>query len=147
MIVAVSHQDSVLGGGIGSGNNMPIGQVGVAPIAWISPSGVWKAIRCDESHIEDCKRFDQEYLRKPHDYTVVSADGRGSQVQVDKMKFSAFQLNPDECFGFGGMGKNTPPTVNYAAVAASSSVIFSTGLAARRISGQDAETIQKALLS
>ena len=145
MVVAVAHENSVLGGGIGSGRNMPVGEVAVAPIAWISPAGNWKPIRCDEDHLADCKVFDTEYLRKPHRYTVVSADGRGSQVDVDKMTLTAFELNPDECFGFGGQGVNTAPAVKYAAIAASSEDMFGPGLPARRIGGHEAESIQSAL--
>ncbi|MGA2834331.1 MAG: hypothetical protein ABSE55_14780 [Terracidiphilus sp.] len=139
MIAAVSHDDSVLSGGIGSGHLMKPGKVGVEPIAWLTPSGEWKAIRCDENHPQECKRFEREYLSKPHTYTVVSADGRGATVQVEKMALD------DECFGYGGQGTFSGASIAYAGVAAESVDPFISGEPARRLTEQEAMPIRNAL--
>jgi len=139
MIVAVSHDDSVLTGGISSGHLMKPGKVGVEPIAGLTPAGEWKAIRCDANHSQECKRFEREYLSKPHTYTVVSADGRGATVQVEKMALD------DECFGYGGQGTFSGATIDYAGVATESADFFISGEPARRLTEPEAIPIRKSL--
>jgi hypothetical protein len=139
MIVAVSHDDSVLSGGISSGHMMKPGKVGVEPIAWLTSSGEWKAIRCDENHPQECKRFEREYLSKSHTYTVVSADGRGTAVQVEKMVLD------NECFGYSGQGTFSGASIAYAGVAAESVGSFISGEPARRLTEPEAMSIRKAM--
>ena len=139
MIVAASHDNSVLQGGIGSGRSKPPGRVDVEPIAWLTPNGVWKRILCDENHPKECKRFKQEYLSKPHTYSVISADGRGATVNVVQM-----DLDKD-CFGYGGEGTTSGASISYAAVAADSIEFFASGAPASRLTDTDAVPIRKAL--
>jgi hypothetical protein len=139
MIVAVSHDNSVLAGGIGSGGALPSGKAAVEPLAWLSPSGEWKKILCDYNRPKECEKFDREYLKKPHTYTVVSADGRGAAVRVKEMALD------DECFGYGGKGTFSGNSIFYAAVAAESSESFISGKPARRLAEPQAGPIRKAL--
>lgn len=138
MVVAVSHNDSVLVGGIGTGRLLPGNTVDVGPLAWISPSGEWKSIACDEDHPAECRRFESDYLRKPHVYTVVSADGWGARVRVEKMSLD------HECFGYGGKGTFSGGPIRYASVAASPEFIFTSGEPARRLAGEEAEIARRA---
>jgi hypothetical protein len=128
-----------MGGGISSGRPMKPGTVGVGPIAWITATGDWKKIRCDEDQPAKCKDFDREYLSKPHTYTVVSADGKGASVHVERMTLD------DECFGYGGPGTFSGGPIRYAAVATESTNIFANGDAAQSLAEQEAEPVRKAL--
>jgi hypothetical protein len=138
MVAAVAHDDSVLTGGIGTGHLLAPGSVDVEPIAWLSPSGEWKAIRCDEKHPKECRRFNNEYLKRPHIYKVVSSDGLGATVRVGHMSLD------DECFGYGGKGTVSGHSIHYAAVAASSEDIFTAGESARRLTNPQAAEIRTA---
>jgi hypothetical protein len=138
MIAAVSHDDSVLSGGISSGGPFATGEAAVEPLAWLTPSGEWKAIRCDPNHPQDCKKFEREYLKKPHTYTVVSADGRDALANVKEMSLD------DECFGYGGIGTFSGNSIAYAAVAAESTELFAVGEPAMRLADREAEPIRKA---
>jgi hypothetical protein len=143
MVVGVAHDDSVIAGGIGSSHFDLPGVVGVEPIAWLNSAGEWKKMSCIESpgpgFSQECKKFDRDYLSKPHDYTVVSADGKGAIVHVDRMALD------DECFGIGGQGTFSGGPIRFAAVAAESDGIFTGGVAARRLADSDAEIVRKAL--
>ena len=139
MVVGVAHDASVMGGGISSSAFEAPGKAGVQPIAWLTPSGEWKRILCDPNHPKECKKFDRDYLSKPHSYTVVSADGNGSVVYVERMTLD------DECFGYGGQGIFSGGNIRYAAVAAESTGIFSAGNPAKRLPDQQAEPVRKAL--
>jgi hypothetical protein len=142
MVVGVAHDDSVLAGGISSGGPMAPGKVAIEPIAWLNPAGEWKKMSCDDSDgpglSQACKNFDREYLNKPHDYTVVSADGKGAVVHVDRMAID------DECFGIGGQGTFSGGPIRFGAVAAESAGIFTEGASARRLADQEAEPVRKA---
>jgi hypothetical protein len=139
MVVGVAHDASVMGGGISSSNFEAPGKASVQPIAWLTASGEWEKIRCDPNHLKECKKFDREYLSKPHAYTVISADGNGAVVQVERMSLD------DECFGYGGQGTFAGRSIRYAAVAAESTGIFSPGNPAKRLPDHDAEPVRKAL--
>jgi hypothetical protein len=138
MVAAVSRNDSVLAGGISSGRLHAAGRVDVVPLAWLSPTGEWKEIACNENHQSECPQFERDYLKKPHTYTVVSADGIGAHVQVDEMPLD------HECFGFGGQGSYSGGSISYAAIAASSPDVFTVGDSAKRLTNQDAEPVRKA---
>ena len=139
MVVGVAHDDSVMGGGISSKHEMAPGVVDVEPIAWINPQGEWKKLTCVEYKSPECMKFDSEYLSKPHNYSVVSADGRDAIVHVDHMALD------DECFGIGGQGTFTGGPIRYAAVAAESPDIFTLGESAKKLPEQEAEPVRKAL--
>ena len=138
MVVAVGRDDSVLAGGIGTGKIKPDAEVDVVPLAWLSSSGEWRGISCDENHPQNCHTFEREYLRKPHTYGVISADGRGATVNVEHMALD------HECFGYGGQGTYSGAPIAYAAVAASSHDIFTDGDSAKRLTNHDAEPVRKA---
>ncbi|HEY4379359.1 MAG TPA: hypothetical protein VGN01_03375 [Acidobacteriaceae bacterium] len=138
MVVAVDRDNSVLAGGIGTGKIRPHSEVGVVPLAWLSPSGQWIAIQCDEYHPKACHAFERDYLKKPHSYTVVSPDGRDAIIHVAHMALD------DECFGYGGQGTSSGVPIAYAAVAADSPDIFTVGDSAKRLPDRDAEPIRKA---
>ena len=139
MIVGVAHDDSIMGGGISSSHFLPSGKVAIQPIAWLAPTGQWVKIACNGTDERACQRFDRDYLRKPHDYTVISADGLGAMVHVDRMELD------HECFGFGGHGSFTGGPIQSAAVAAESGVLFAEGTSALRLPESDAQSIRKAL--
>ena len=138
MVVAVGRDDSVLAGGISTGKIKPNAEVDVVPLAWLSPSGEWRGISCDENHPQNCRTFEREYLKKPHTYDVVSADGRGAKVKVEQMALD------HECFGYGGQGTYSGAPIAYATVAASSPDIFTVGDSAKRLTNPDAEPVRKA---
>jgi hypothetical protein len=139
MVAAVSRDDSVLAGGIQTGRLKIPGDVDVTLLAWLSPSGEWKSIACDENHPLECRRFEKGYLKKPHTYTMVSADGRGATVRVKRMSLSG------ECFGYGGQGTYSGAAISYAGVAASSPDMFAVDEPARLLSNQEADPIRKLL--
>jgi len=139
MIVGVAHDDSIMGGGIGGSHFLPPGNAKVQPIAWLTPAGEWVKIDCNAGATQACRRFDRDYLSKPHTYTVISADGLGSQLHVDKMELD------HECFGFGGDGAFTGGPIQSAAVAAESEAIFTPGISAHRLPEQEAQPIRRAL--
>jgi hypothetical protein len=116
------------------------GSVYVTPLAWLSASGNWNAIQCDEEHPKECERFGRDYLSKPHSYTIVSADGKGAQVQVEHMSFNS----PEDCFSYDGEGTLSGAAIRFAGVGASSDDIFRSGPPARRLSGAGTEQVLNA---
>jgi hypothetical protein len=138
MVAAVSRNDSVLSGGINAGKLLEGNKVKVEPIGWLTSDGQWKAIDCSSSRQGNCRKFENSYLKKPHPYAVVSADGRGASV-------NAAPATLDECFDYTGDGSYSGPTIRDSAVAAGSSAIFTIGPSADRLNGQDAELVRKAL--
>jgi hypothetical protein len=138
MLAAVSRNDSVLIGGISSGNILKAGTVSVEPMAWLTPSGEWRKIDCIADDQKGCNEFQKTYLSKPHTYTVVSADGRGATVKAAPTTLS-------ECSNYTGKGTYSGAPIRDTAIAASSTEMFTTGPSAKRIAGQDAEPILKAL--
>jgi hypothetical protein len=122
---------------------MAPGKVAVEPIAWLNPVGVWKKMSCVDSDepglSQACKNFYRDYLSKPHDYTVVSADGKGALIRVDRMAID------NECFGISGQGSFSGGPIRFGAVAAESPGIFTEGGSARRLADQEAEPVRKAL--
>jgi hypothetical protein len=143
MVVAIARDTSVYEGGTTSGTRMKGGTVAVDPLAWLTPSGDWKSIDCDFDRPEACARFDREYLKKAHIYSVVSADGRGAVIQIEKMSLTP-QDDPDSCFGYGGVGTYSGVPIAYATVAAESARPFIAGPSAKRFSEEEAEPIRKA---
>ena len=143
MVVGVAHDNSIMGGGIGSSHFLPPGKAEVQPIAWITPAGEWKKIFCVWTNgpglSPACKRFDRDYLSKPHDYTVVSADGLDTVVHVKRMGLDT------DCFGYGGDGHFTGGPIKSAGVAVESSANFISGSSAHRLSEEDAQPIRLAL--
>ncbi|HEY6447324.1 MAG TPA: hypothetical protein VIY53_12760 [Acidobacteriaceae bacterium] len=139
MVVSVAHDSSAGTGGIGTALPLGLGVANVQPIAWVTPAGEWIKIRCTVIRPDDCKDFDSNYLSKPHQYEVISADGVGAAVEVPKMSLD------DECFGYGGEGGFAGKRIRFAAVAAENSSIFTSGQPARRVAEADAQIIRQAL--
>jgi hypothetical protein len=139
MVVAVAHDASVIGGGISSSNFLPPGIATVEPIAWITAEGNWIQLDCTDGKPEACKRLDRTYLSQPHDYSVISGDGFGTTVHVQRMKLD------QDCFGIGGRGKFDVGAIHSAAVAAETADLFSAGAAAHRVPESDAVPMRKAL--
>jgi hypothetical protein len=142
MVIAVSRDDAVLTGGIGNGRLAEPGRVGVEPLTWLTSSGEWKAIRCDFDHPRECRKFESEYLKKPHTYTVVSANGRGAAIRVKQMHLSL--EDADECFGYGGKGTYSGALIAGASVAAESEDLFASSEPARGLPAHQAEAVRKA---
>jgi len=146
MVVAAERDTNVNASGTTYGELLEKGKVAVSPLAWLTPTGEWKPIECDDDHADACKNFDREYLKKPHTYSVISADGRGATVKVETMKLAP-QDDPDSCFGYGGDGTYSGAPIAYATVAASSAELFTAGALPKRLSEAEADPIRKALAS
>jgi hypothetical protein len=139
MVVAVAHDSSVIGGGISSSNFLSPGIASVEPIAWITDQGNWIQLDCTDAKSDACKRFDRAYLSQPHSYSVISADGQGTTVQVKRMELD------QECFGMVGRGKFNIGAIRSASVAAERADLFSFGSSAHRLTEIDAAPMRKAL--
>lgn len=139
MVVAVAHDDSVLGGGISSSNFLPPGTAGVEPIGWITTLGDWVQLDCTGDKPEACKKFDRTYLSRPHDFSVVSADGYNTTVHVQRMELD------HECFGMSGAGRFSAGAIRSAAVAAEAADLFTVGASAHRLPESSASPMRKAL--
>lgn len=138
MLAAVSRDDSVLLGGIGTGKLLGAGELSIEPMVWLTPDGEWKSIDCDPYRKKGCRRFEEGYMSKPHTYTIVSDDGRGATVIAAPTTLS-------ECFNYTGSGTYTGSPIRGTAIGASSIGMFTTGPSAERLSNQDAERVRKAL--
>jgi hypothetical protein len=144
MVVAVARDTNLSASGTTSGELLKKGKVEVSPLAWLAPTGDWRAIDCDNDHPDACLKFDREYLKKPHTYSVISADGRGATVRVETMKLTP-QDDPDSCFGYGGDGAYSGASISEATIAASSADFFTAGPLPKRLSEEEAEPVRKAL--
>jgi hypothetical protein len=139
MVVAVAHDTSVIGGGTSSSNILPPGIASVEPIAWITSEGNWVRLDCIDGKPQVCKKFDRTYLSQPHDYSVISADGHGTSVHVQRMELD------HECFGMGGRGKFSVGAIRSGVVAAEKADLFSVGASAHRLPESDSAPMRKAL--
>lgn len=139
MVVAVAHDASLIGGGIGSSNFLPPGIAAVEPIAWINAEGDWIQLDCTEAKSAACKKFNRTYLSQPHDYSVISSDGNGTTVHVQGMELD------HDCFGMSGRGRFNGGAIRSGAVAAEGSDLFSAGAGAHRLTGSYAAPKLKAL--
>lgn len=138
VLAAVSRDDGILAGGIGLGKRLASGKLDIEPLAKLSSSGEWKGFHCDGNYQDGCRKFEKEYLSKPHTYTVVSADGRGATVNAAPSRL-------DECFGYTGHGTYSGTSIGGAAIAASSAEMFTTGPSAKRLTDLEFTPISKAL--
>jgi hypothetical protein len=138
MLAAVSCDDSMLTGGLGSGRWTGRGTVVVEPLASLTPSGEWIGISCGSDHPATCKEFERQYLSKPHVYTVVSAAGQGATVQAVRIRLG-------DCYEFIGTGTYSGGSIARAAVAASSTDLFADAEDPKLLDGVQAAPIRKAL--
>jgi hypothetical protein len=116
VLAAVLRNSSAQRGGAGS--EKKAGHVYVEPMALITAAGEWRHLSCEVDRTEDCAEFEEGYLRKPHTYTVVSADGAGDMVFAEPTRLD------EECFGFGGEARITGAPIVRAAIAASDAAGF-----------------------
>ena len=138
MLAAVSRDDSMLTGGLGSGRWTGRGTVVVEPLASLTPSGEWVSVPCDPSHPATCRKFERDYLSRPHTYTVISADGRGATVQATPIKL-------DECSFFIGAGTYAGASIANSAIAASSTELFDESEPPRLLGKEEGAPVRKAL--
>ena len=137
MLAAVSRDDSMLGGGIGSGKWTGRGTVVVEPLARLTRSGKWESLPCDDSQV-GCVEFERDYLKRPHTYTVVSADGRNAAVESAPTTLS-------ECHSFTGVGKYSGAPIAKSAIAASFADFFADSPPPNLLDNEEAAPIRKAL--
>lgn len=138
MLAAVSRDDSMLSGGISSGKWTGHGTVYVEPLARITASGEWRDVPCDPVHPATCRKFEREYLKQPHTYTVVSADGKGATIH-------AAPTTLDECWGFTGTGTYSGSSISTAAIAASSIDYFGDSEGPKVLNKAESALIRRAL--
>jgi hypothetical protein len=138
MVAAVSRDGCMFCGGIGPGIHMAAGAVTVEPLGYLSQSGEWKALPCGKDWPKTCIRFAREYLNKPHDYTVVSADGQGATIQAAPTRLS-------ESRGYSGQGTCSGGTIVNSAIAASSTDLFAEAAPLRLLGEEEARSIRSAL--
>lgn len=138
VLAAVSRDGSLLTGGIGTGKKHVSGVLDVEPLAMLSASGEWAGFNCDAEHESGCRKFEKDYLSKPHEYTIVSADGFGATVKAAPTRL-------DECYGYAGSGTYSGGSINSTALAASSTDVFTTGSPAHRLTLKESEPIRRAL--
>lgn len=138
MLAAVSRDDSMLEGGISSGRWTGKGSVFVEPLARLTQSGEWQSIPCDENQQNACRKFEREYLKKPHDYFVVSADGKGATVR-------AAPTSLGDCFEYSGTGSYSGVNIARSAIAASSTDFFGDSPPPQPLRNAEAKPILNAL--
>ncbi len=145
MVAAVLRNKPAKADDVGSGSpQLTPEKVNVEPLAWLTPSGEWKSIGCDAEHQVGCSKFEREYLKIPHNYTVISAVGRGAVIQAEPTALS----NPKvDCLSYDGPGTSSGVSIADTAIAASSAWLFTTGSPARWLASQDAEPIRKAFMA
>lgn len=138
MLAAVSRDEDLLRGGIGPSKWTGRGTIAVEPLAFVTEAGEWSSIPCSTDNQKNCLKFEREYLIKPHDYTVVGADGKGAKVRSKPTTLS-------ECFDYGGAGTYSGGAIEKSTIAASSPEMFTDSEAARPVGKEDALAIRKLL--
>ena len=140
IIAAVSRDARMLG----MGGQKPAKNVAfIEPLARLTPSREWQNLPCFADsdgkkylNQNDCLQFGREYLSKPHTYTVVSAEGRSATINAGPTTLS-------ECFGYTGTGTYAGGETPMAAIAASSTDIFSDSPAPQLLSNAAAKPLIK----
>jgi hypothetical protein len=138
MLAAVSRDDSMFVGGIETSKWTGQGIVSVEPLALLTSSGKWMSLPCDASHPAMCRRFEREYLRKPHSYTVISAGGQGTEIHTAPVSLG-------DCYEYDGMGRYSGSDIEYPAIAASSTGFFADSSPVHLLGDIEAKPILNAL--
>jgi len=138
MLTAVSRDDSMLSGGVSSGKWTARGTVYVEPLARITASGEWQSIPCDGYRPACYRAFEREYLKMPHTYAVISADGRGTTV------YSA-PTTLGDCYDLTGAGTYSGGSISTAGIAASSTNYFGDIEGPKVLDKEESAPIRKAL--
>lgn len=133
VITAVSRDASVLSGGISTGVRTVDGVANVEQIAWLTPSGEWLDLPCNYHWITDadiarCRAFASSYLSRPHQYTIVSADGYGDTVESSPSRMS-------DCYSFASQGTYSGQNLHRTALAASDPSAFTQGSPLKSMEG------------
>lgn len=140
MVMAVASETTVLACGISCCRKNPPGVVSVEPIAWLTAAGEWKHTICDDPGSSKCENFEKEYLKMPHSYDVVSADGFGATIEVSAKDSPKAET---DCYGINaGKGIIHGGSIRATAVAASPVEIFAAGVSAQRLLEHDAEPVR-----
>ncbi|HEY2860984.1 MAG TPA: hypothetical protein VGJ21_21420 [Terracidiphilus sp.] len=138
LLAAVSRTTNSLTGGIGSRSNIEPGKAHLEILAYVTPAGDWSNHPCAQRYDQSCDAFAHTYLSQPHQYTVISADGRGSVVQAAPVTLS-------ECYDYTGSATFASGSVADTAIAASDPNIFTTGSSAAQLAPLEQEQLRKAL--
>jgi hypothetical protein len=138
MLLAMSRYESMFAGGIGPSKLTRAGTVAAEPMAYITGAGEWSPLPCASGTGKGCRKFEREYLSKPHFYTVISAGGKGASVHTARSTLS-------ECYGYQGAGTYTQGSVRGSAIAASSTEFFADSVSPRLLGREEAASVRKAL--
>lgn len=138
MLAAISRYESMFAGGIGSSKRTGPGTVAVEPLAYITPSGDWSSLPCTSGTGKGCRKFEREYLSKPHVYTAISADGNGATIHAAPTTLS-------ECYGYQGAGTYSGASIRRSAIAASAADFFADSTSPRLLKGEERAALRKAL--
>jgi hypothetical protein len=138
MLAAVSRYESMFAGGIGSSEWTGRGTVAVEPLAYITPSGDWGSLPGTSGTGKGCRKFEREYLSKPHVYTVISADGKGATIHTAPTTLS-------ECYGYQGAGTYSGASIRKSAIAASAADFFADSTSPRLLEREESTVLHKAL--
>lgn len=138
MLAAVSRYESMFAGGIGPSKWTSRGTVAVEPLAYITSSGEWSSLPCASGSGKGCRKFEREYLSKPHVYTVISADGKGATVHAAPTTLS-------ECYGYQGTGTYSGASIRKSAIAAGATDFFADSASPRLQSREESTVLRKAL--
>lgn len=138
MVIAVSRDQSVLLGGVGGKDLAKDGTVQVEIMAYVTSTGEWSSHPCAQNYTKQCESFARQYLSKPHRYTVVSADGRGTEVL-------SMPVTLDECYDYTGVGTYPGASLHGTAIASDAPEFFAEGSAVTQVSPGDAAPIRNAL--
>jgi len=138
MLAAVSRDEDLLRGGIGPSKWTGRGTIAVEPLARLTAAGEWSSIPCSANNEKNCRKFEREYLSKPHDYTVVGADGKGTTIRSKPTTLS-------ECFDYGGTGTYSGGVIEKSTVAASTPEFFTDSEVVRPLNKDDTLAIRKLL--
>lgn len=138
MVAAVSRDESMLRGGIGSRKWTGRGTVVVEPMAFVTESGEWSSLPCASGTGKNCLKFEHDYLSKGHVYVVVSSLGKGATVRAKPTTLS-------ECFDYTGTGTYSGAAIETAAIASSSPESFADSDPVRPLSSEDTLAIRTLL--
>jgi len=137
-LAAVSRDKYMFSGGIGPSQLSPRGTLTVEPMARLTSSGKWESLPCSPAEPKRCREFEHEYLKKPHTFTVVSADGMGTTIHASPVSLS-------ECYGYVGVGKYSGAQIIRSAIAASSIDLFGEVKPPQLVNSEQGVAIRKAV--
>ncbi len=140
LVVAVSRNDSVLSGGIGTGSNAAPGKINLEILAYVSADGQWKSHPCAQNYTKACEKFARDYLGKSQTYTVISADGRGATI-------TSAPTALDECYDYTTTGSYAGAAIRATTIATDAPDFFSPGQPATQLPEEEARIVLRQLKS